>query len=92
MGSRSSASGPLAHMREQAGLGGEALGHGRVLHKTPDLFFLIAKPYLHYSLLPLSYHNNPLYLFIFSNPGPRGTLEQSIGRGDPTTANPVVAD
>ena len=38
--------------------------------ENPLSIFLIAKSYLHYSLLSQSYHNNPLYLFIFTNPGP----------------------
>ena len=56
------------------------------------IHFLIAKPYLHYSLLSLSDQNNPLQLFIFTNPGPRVTPEQSTGRGSPTVAKPAMVD
>ena len=59
--------------------------------ENPLSIFLIAKSYLHYSLLAQSYHNNPLLLFIFTNCGPRVTPKQSsaANRGRPA---PVLAE
>ena len=56
-------------------------GRGRDFTENPLSIFPIAKTYLHYSLLSQSYHNNPLYSFIFSNAGPRRTPEQSTSQG-----------
>ena len=74
---------PVAHQartqQRQAGPERASPRRRRFLHKTP-IIFLIAKPCLHYLLLSLSLHHNPLHLLLFRNPCPRRTPEQSNGR------------